>query len=321
MSLAVAGGLLALLWVWAGLDLETLKAAWRRLPASVYLTALGIHVALYVLRAVRFRLLLPVDERPSLLQVSAVSGAHNLAAFVLPAKTGEVSLVIYLKRVCGVSGAAGLASLLVSRLLDLGLLMGSVGAACLFVETLDGGALPTWVRPTGFTLLTASIVVFVLAMRGDGLVAVYRLIARVTRFERTKLGARLGGKAAEVSESLRAAGKRWIAAALVSLPLWIGVYLFYAVLARGFGLPDTITLVEAAFGSGLAMAANLLPVNGFAGFGTQEAGWGLGFVALGVPRDLAVSTGFGAHIVQLANICLLGVLGHLAMGLFPKRSE
>jgi hypothetical protein len=211
--------------------------------------------------------------------------------------------------------------LLVSRLLDLGLLTGTVGLACLCVNSLDGGPLPGWVRPSGAVLLAGSIAFFVLAMRGDRLVTVYGLIARVTRFERTKLGTRAAARAAEVGYSLRLAGTRWVGAAFVSIPIWVGAYLFYAVLARGFGLPETITLVEAAFGSGLAMAANLLPVNGFAGFGTQEMGWGAGFVALGVSRDLAVSSGFGAHVVQLVNICILGVLGHLAMGLLPKRSE
>lgn len=321
LSLALAGGLLALLVVWAELDRETLEATWRRLPFSVYLTALGIHVALYFMRALRFRLLLPVGEKPPLAQVFAVSCAHNLAAFVLPAKTGEVSLVVYLKRLCGVSGPAGLASLLVSRLLDLGLLAGSVGVACLCVQSLDGSELPAWVRPSGALLVTFSIVFFALAMRGDRLVAVYRAIAGVTRFDRTKLGTKVGARAVEVGDALRLAGTRWIGALLLSIPLWIGAYLFYAVLARGFGLPESVTLLEAAFGSGLAMAANLLPINGFAGFGTQEMGWGAGFVALGVSRDLALSTGLGAHLVQLANICLLGVFGHLAMGLFPKREE
>ncbi len=308
-----------LLAVWAELDREKLVDTWRRLPASVYWMALGIHAALYVVRAMRFRMLLPAGERPPLPHVLAVSAGHNLAAFVLPAKTGEVSLVVYLKRVCGVSGPAGLASLLVSRLLDLGLLTGTVGVACLCVKSLDGSALPGWVRPSGALLLAFSIAFFVLAMRGDRLVAVYGFVARVSRFERTKLGVRFANRAAEVADSLRLAGSSWVAAAIVSIPIWIGAYLFYAVLARGFGLPESITLVEAAFGSGLAMAANLLPVNGFAGFGTQELGWGAGFVALGVTRDLAVSTGFGAHVVQLVNICILGVLGHLAMGMLPRR--
>jgi len=42
--------------------------------------------------------------------------------------------------------------------------------------------------------------------------------------------------------------------------------------------------------------------------------------ALGVPRDLALSTGLGVHLAQLASTVLLGVLGHLAMGWLPRAS-
>jgi hypothetical protein len=94
------------------------------------------------------------------------------------------------------------------------------------------------------------------------------------------------------------------------------VFLFYAVLARGLGLD--VSLGAAVFGSGLAIAANLLPINGLAGFGTQEAGWVVGFVILGVPRELALSTGLGAHLVQLANVILFGLMAHVALGVLPR---
>lgn len=320
ISLAVAAGLLALLFVWGDLDFETVEATFRKLDARVYATALGIHVLLYLMRALRFRMLLPPEERPRFLPVLAVSAGHNLAAFVLPAKTGEATLVVYLKKYCGVSGAAGLATLLVSRILDLAILSGSVGLACLLADRLDGEAPAAWVRPTGWALVVGSVTFFVLATRGDRLVSLYEFLARVTGFRRTGLGARLGARAVEVGDALRCAGSRWFPSFLLSIPMWVGAYLFYAVLARGFGLPESISLAEASFGGGLAMVANLLPVNGFAGFGTQEAGWVVGFSVLGVSRDLALSTGLGAHIVQLFNIALLGVLGHLAMGFLGKRT-
>lgn len=318
LSLAIAGVLLALLFVWGDLDRETLSETWRLLSLEVYLAATGLHLALYFLRGLRFRLLLPPEERPGLVPVLGVSAAHNLAAFVLPAKTGEASLILYLKKVCGVSGVSGLAALLVSRILDLAVLSGSVGLACLLAQPLEGAESMTWLRPLGGALLAGSILFFVLATRGDRLVAVYRALAKLTRFERTGLGVRLGDRAQEAGEALRGAGTRWISSALVSLPMWVCAYLFYAVLARGFGLPESITLAEAGFGSGLAMVANLLPVNGLAGFGTQEAGWVVGFHLLGVPRDLAFSTGLSAHVVQLFNIAIFGVIGHVVMGLFSK---
>ena len=87
-------------------------------------------------------------------------------------------------------------------------------------------------------------------------------------------------------------------------------------------MSETVDLSQAALGSGLAVVANLLPINGFAGFGTQEAGWVLGFGALGVPKDVATATSVGVHLVQLGNVVLLGLLGHIAMALLaPRRDE
>jgi hypothetical protein len=50
-------------------------------------------------------------------------------------------------------------------------------------------------------------------------------------------------------------------------------------------------------------------------------GWVLGFGLLGVPRDVALATGTGLHLVQLANVVVLGVLGHVGMGLASRRGR
>src|SRR5690606_20297174 len=153
-----------------------------------------------------------------------------------------------------------------------------------------------WTLPVGGLLLVAAVLLGVLCMRSVWIPALARRAASLTRLDRTALGARLAARTDEVAHALHDAGAdgRLARGAWVSLPLWLGVFLFYAVLARGLGLDASFA--TAVFGSGLAIAANLLPVNGLAGFGTQEAGWVVGFVLLGVPRDLALSTGLGAHL-------------------------
>lgn len=318
LSLLLAALLLALLAWWGGVGPVELVDSLRALPPRTFLLALALHTAIYLLRALRFRILLPAASRPSFGHVLAVSSAHNLAAYVLPAKTGEASFVVYLKALCGVRGAESLASLLLSRLLDLATLAGGVGAAALALALLEGGASRAWALPVGGALLAAALALGLLCLRSELVPAGARALARILRLDRAGLGARLAAATEQVAAALREAGRggRLFAGALVSLPLWLGVFLFYAVLARGLGID--VDLAHATFGSGLAIAANLLPVNGLAGFGTQEAGWVVGFGLLGVPRDLALASGLGAHLVQLANVILFGLLAHLALGLLPR---
>ena len=53
---------------------------------------------------------------------------------------------------------------------------------------------------------------------------------------------------------------------------WAGVIAFYFVLLTSFGWPeDQAVAMPAVLASGFASLANTLPVNGFAGFGTENA--------------------------------------------------
>lgn len=319
LSLLVAAGLLAALFHWGGLSAAELWETWKQLPRGVYLQALSIHLGIYVLRATRFRVLLPPASRPTLPALLAVSSAHNLAAYVLPAKTGEGTLVLYLKKVCRVPASEGLASLVVSRLLDLATLAAMLAGSTLVLAgqgVLRGG----WAFPLGALLAVAAATLFLLSARSDWLVHAFAFGIRVLRLGGTGLGTKLTDSATRVAEALRAAGGegRLAGAAFLSVPLWLGVFVFFLVLARGFGLEE-LGGVEATFASSWAVVANLLPINGFAGAGTQEFGWVVGFKLVGVDEAIALSSGLGVHLVQLANVVLFGILGHLVMALVvPK---
>ena len=47
--------------------------------------------------------------------------------------------------------------------------------------------------------------------------------------------------------------------------------------------------------------------------------WGPTWVAVSSAGDLALSTGLGVHLAQLASTLLLGILGHMLMGWMPRR--
>lgn len=320
ISLSIAAGLLTLLMVWGEVSPADAVRSLAGLPVSVYLTALAVHAGIYLLRALRFWVLIPRALRPSYGRALMVSSAHNLASYVLPAKTGEASLIVYLRTHGGVPPSAGLASLLVARLLDGAILCALLGAACLTLGI--SGAYPelAWLVPLGGMLSAGTAVLLLLSWRVDLIVRGIGWAVRAFRLTRWKVGQRLVERIGSVAAALRTAGRsgKLAIAAAITVPVWLGVFGFYAVLAHPMGLPEFIGFPEATFGSSLAMLSNLLPVNGVAGFGTQETGWTLGFGALGVERDVAIATGVGVHLVQLFNVCAMGLLAHLAMGVVTK---
>jgi uncharacterized protein (TIRG00374 family) len=321
VSILLAAVVLAVLYGWGGADWREMSRRIASLPSSSFALALAIHTAIYVARSERFRVLLPAAERPARWPLLWVTSAHNLAVYALPAKTGEATLPVYLNSACGTRAAAGIASLVVSRLLDLASLCAIMSLATATLSSREAWTAPAWVAfALSAALFLASAGFFALAVRGDRLVGPAEGFARALRFDRTVLGARLVHRADELREALREAGatERGKAAAL-SFVVWLLIFAFYVVLARGFGLPETVGAIEASFGASLAVAMNLLPINSFAGLGTQEAGWVFGFGLVGVQPDEALASGVGAHLVQIFDTLLFGALGHLAMGLTRRK--
>ena len=325
MTLSVAAGvtLLALLMLWGGVSPTEIWHTLVNLPPWMFAACLAIHTCVYILRALRLLSLVPKDQRPSFPAMLSVVAAHNLASYVLPAKSGEATLVIYLKGLCRVSAATGLATLIVSRLYDFTVMCGMMALATAGLTLTSHWNAPRWLGFAGTAGFScASALFLVLALRGEKLMGPLRLMLRGLRLDRTVLGQKLYGLTQRASDALRVARGSasifWLIA--TSALIWLGVFVFYALLARGFGLPDRIGLPEATFGSGLAVMSNILPVNAFAGFGTQESGWVLGFGMLGIAREQAFATGLSVHLVQLFNVCMMGLLGHIAMGVLPRRA-
>jgi len=92
----------------------------RSIPPQTFALALLIQGFIYVFRAARLRVLLAAAGEtsvPGARDLTAASAAWILDSHILPAKVGEVSLVLHLGR-AGVSPQHGLVGLLPPRLLD-----------------------------------------------------------------------------------------------------------------------------------------------------------------------------------------------------------
>jgi len=221
VSLLVAGLLLAFLALWGGVHPREVVEACRRLTWRTYALAFLVHLAIYVLRAVRFRILFPPGTRPPFGALTAVSSASAMAAGILPAKVGEATFVVYLRNVCGTPVALGAASLIVSRLLDVASLCLSLAIACGVLAWTGAYPKLTWLASLAGVLTAISGLVFALSMRGDRLVWLASATLRVMKLSRTKLGQRLLGVAERMEGALRRAGSdgRLFSATLVSLSM------------------------------------------------------------------------------------------------------
>jgi len=319
LSVAVSLAVLAALMWYTGTNPTELFATLGELSPWVYLGALGFHMCTYTLRALRFWLLTPKAMRPRLRRIWVLSGAHNLASYVLPAKTGEASWVIYLRTFTGVPSAPGIAALVVSRLLDAAVLASALSLACVWLAARGGHGNLEEIATYGSPLALIGVTLAAVSIRGDLLVHLLSKSLRWARLHHWELGERLVEKITQVAHAMREAsrGHRLGLSALVTIPVWLCIFGFYSMLARGMNIDAAfetpLTFAEAIFGSSLAVLANLLPINGAAGVGTQELGWTTGFLLLGVEESRALTVGLAVHFVQLFNVVTVGFFCHMAM--------
>jgi hypothetical protein len=203
--------------------------------------------------------------------------------------------------------------LFLSRLFDLAALGIAMGCACLALALQTG--MPGWLYPVGLAALAGGFALLLLTLRGSLFTSLLRWCAQRVGGARTKFGAALIGRlqsAGQALDAVRGPSVFWRCAGL-SVLAWLCIFAFCGILGRNLGLPDSIGPLQAVFGAALAILTSLIPISAFASIGTLEAGWVLGFSLFGVDKDIALATGAGLHIVQLVNVVVIGVLGHLWM--------
>lgn len=312
LSLGASAVLVTALLAWSGTPPASIWEAMRSLDPRVLGLALLVQAAIYPLRALRFRALLGPAQAAPMARLVPATAAHSLVAYLLPAKLGEASLVLYLERGLGLSRSRGLAVLLVARALDFAGVTVALTVACLVIGALGLAPAATWLLPLGGLLVAPALLLSIVAVRGASLVRAARSLLR--RLPGMGPGGRLDGVAAKVESALdEVRGSRLVRAALWTIPIWAAVFAYYGILARGLGL-DSLGPFEAVFGASLAVLSNLLPINGFAGFGTQDAGWVFGYTAMGAPQEAAVASGLAFHLIYVAGMAVFGVLGHALVG-------
>ncbi|MBI3817991.1 MAG: flippase-like domain-containing protein [Planctomycetes bacterium] len=312
-SLVAAAVLLFLLL--RGVEWEKVRDVLKRLSPLTWLAVFGVHASIYVLRTLRFASLIP-DRRVPFPHLWSIQAANQMAAQLLPMRTGEITYPIYLRN-AGVPLEVGVAGLIVSRALDLLAVLTITVFSAIYVGT------PIQQMPKG----TGIPMVLSLALTAAALLAVATggapfIRAFAAMFARLGASHKILGRVEQVARGFETVGRnRAIAEAfLLTLLIWIGVDLFYWILMNDLGFGN-LGPVEVAFGASAAILTNLLPVNTFAGIGTQEWGWSWGFQQLGLATAEAAATALAVHAVQLVNVGILGLIAQFRLSPKPRHEQ
>jgi uncharacterized membrane protein YbhN (UPF0104 family) len=91
----------------------------------------------------------------------------------------------------------------------------------------------------------------------------------------------------------------------VTIMSWLMAFWMFHAFLRGFGIP--VPFSKMVFASMIAILANALPISGLGNWGVLEAGWAAGFLLIGLPKESAIATGFGVHILIFVVTVAAGI--------------
>ncbi len=268
--------------------------------------ALAIFGVNYALRTLRFMMLLgsPAISVRGLLGVTSLYGMFN---YLLPAKSGELTYLVLVRRYLNISIPESTATLITARIFDFGV----VALVLPVVLTAFFSELPSW-------LVSGSVIYCITVVSAGALLLLFlrRRPVGVTDPDsetgRNGLGKFTRGWRKMVTglrtiDRRRQYGRLW----LVTAAIWLCVYAnFYCIVVSiGFD-PSFLEMIVVSI---LLVPLTLLPIQGLANVGTHEAAWVTALSLFGQPMEDALTIAVTSHVVLLAFVLLLGVFGTILL--------
>ncbi len=302
ITLAVVFSALLLVLLFQFVSVEDIAAGLLKLSPQVVIASFLLYVLSYVIRALRFRLLLP--DPPVFRRMLGITAVHTFFITVLPFRLGEASYLYLTSREKAKLGH-GMSSLAVSRVFDIAavgvyFIAGAFGVSSI-PEVLRTGLL---LASLGFVLLVALLCFSILfTEKAHSLLHWFVSLFHLSNWNWTQWVADRLHDALDGMSMLRSA-RVFFGGLVLSILLWGVLFTVpYVVFSQlGIGLSVSAFLLASSFHA----LSNALPIQGVLGIGSIEATWAIGLVALGVPADTAISASFVYHGLYILFILLLG---------------
>lgn len=263
----------------------------------------------YLLRTLRFQILLQLKGAfGDLFSVTCLYGLFN---YLLPAKSGEFSLLLLLKRFTNVSLPESTAILVAVRFFD----FATIALFLPFVLFGFRHSLPLLM--IYFSLVYCLLVLIVgigglwLLRRNEALsISVEESLATSNSLSRRVIN--LFKRLVQKLRLIDRRGQYW-QLWLLTISIWLCIYTNFYCIVRAMGFE--LTYIQMILVSMIMVPMTLLPVQGVANLGTHELGWSAAFALMGQPADVSLLISFGSHVILLAFVSFLGGLGALALAL------
>ena len=294
-----------------------------RVSPGIIVCGFLLHLLAYFLRGLRFRMLVH-SKRVSIRSMFDIVAVHNLLNHTLPMRAGELSYVYLLRSREEVPLGEGLGTLVIARIADLMAFAVFLPLAILALYLKDFSFPPyVWkiLLPMAPLFFLLTILLILLSFKGRAMLGMFRAIVTRMPFVSSRVAQLVLDEFEESVSSFEQLESRWLLLGTIAFSLAIlGIICLTGyVLLAGMGHPMRFSLV--IFCSTFAYLGMLLPVHGFFGFGTHEAGWTAGCMMAEFTQEMGVTSGFAFHIYVLIYATLIGLYGIIRVGVPSSEEE
>ncbi len=258
-------------------------------------------------RAFRLQLLLP-GQKTQFNRLFPISIAQSMFNNILPARTGELSLLYFLKKYQAVSLDRGGVALVIARVSDYLAVAVIFMVAAVFIsgETLYTSQTTGIVRVVGSVMLLTVIMLLSMLWWGRKSLFWTQQIVEglgLTSRKVVVIGLAKLGQIVDAIEAIHSF-RRYVFVFAWSLFIWGATFAWFYAFLWGMGIQPTwlITIVGSTFG----VLSKAIPFISVGGLGAHEAGWTVGFMLVGFDKSLAISSGFAVNILTILTSVVFG---------------
>jgi len=292
---SLIGGFI-LFFLLKNIKLEDIKEIFSRLNIFYLVIGFLLYIIIYLMRAKRFSFLL--KNKIPFQKIFIITCIHNFFNMILPARIGEISYSIMLKK-DSIRITDSLSHLVIARIYDLFGLFFLFFIALFFFLPDHFKILPL------LGLLLIIVLFFVLNILLKKVINFLNKIKSKNNFI-IKVKLFLSNLLNNIN-ILNKNEKTWLI--INSLLINFLMFLFGYVIILGMSF--NISIWACFVGGFLAFLTTILPIQGFFNIGTMELGWVFGYVAVGLSSKDATSSGIIYHLINIFFTLSLSLFGFL----------
>ena len=240
----------------------------------------------YFFRALRLRVL--TEKKLNIWpQGIYCTSMHGFLNYMLPLRSGDLSLPFLLKSTAKIDLTAGATVLYKARILEVFTLgVWIVLAAMVSFSTLPGSILVTMFF-MGWVMMVAP---FLLRQTLKRLRLPFDRVRRLTQH--------LSGNSRMNAQEI-----------VLTFGVWASIASCIGCIAKAMQLP--ISFADIVFLIALQLVMQLMPVQGIANSGNHESGWVAALMLMDYPGDLALKFALTSHAIILAYVILIGLIAFM----------